>query len=150
MLIHGEAHLRAVLQTYAGHYNGHLPHQSRHQRPPDHDVPVVVPLTAPVQRWKVLGGVINEYHPSRVSDSENPQARPVATFGAVQGATSAHGGANTPPVPAPGLSACSSWQLTGLRGVCRGFQRRECDQAKREKGRPRSTMTGASQRGQHL
>jgi hypothetical protein len=32
------------------------------QRPPDHDEPVVVPLDTPVQRRKVLGGVINEYH----------------------------------------------------------------------------------------
>jgi hypothetical protein len=62
MLIYGEAHLLAVLRTYAGHYNGHRPHQSRHQRPPDHDESAVVPLTAPVQRRKVLGGVINEYH----------------------------------------------------------------------------------------
>ena len=62
MLIYGESHLRAVLRIYAGHYNGRRPHQSRNQRPPDHDEMVVVPLAAPVQRRKVLGGVINEYH----------------------------------------------------------------------------------------
>jgi putative transposase len=62
MLIYGESHLRAVLRAYAGHYNGHRPHQSRQQRPPDQDEPIVVPLDAPVQRRKVLGGVINEYH----------------------------------------------------------------------------------------
>ena len=62
MLIYGESHLRTVLRTYAEHYNGHRPHQSRHQRPPDHDEGVVVPLDAPAQRRTVLGGVINEYH----------------------------------------------------------------------------------------
>ena len=62
MLIYDEAHLRVVLAEYARHYNGHRPHQSRNQRPPDHDEPVVVPLASPVQRRKVLGGVINEYH----------------------------------------------------------------------------------------
>ena len=62
MLIYGESHLRAVLRTYAGRYNGHRPHQSRHQRPPDHDEPVVVPSDTPVRRRKVFGGVINEYH----------------------------------------------------------------------------------------
>ena len=62
MLIYGEAHLRAVLRAYVGHYNGHRPHQSRNQRPPDQDEPVVVPLDRPVQRRKILDGVINEYH----------------------------------------------------------------------------------------
>ncbi len=60
MLIHGESHLLAVLRAYAGHYNERR-HQSRQQRSPDHDEPVVVPLDAPVRRRKVLGGVINEY-----------------------------------------------------------------------------------------
>src|SRR5690348_10933300 len=62
MLIYHEAHLRAVLQSYVRHYNGHRPHQSRQQRPPDHDEPAVVQLDALVQRRKILGGVINEYY----------------------------------------------------------------------------------------
>ena len=62
MLIYHERHLRAALGKYAGHYNGHRPHQSRRQRPPDHDTQIVPPLDALVQRRKILGGVINEYY----------------------------------------------------------------------------------------
>jgi putative transposase len=62
MLIYDERHLRSVLGEYGGHYNGHRPHQSRQQRPPDQDDQVSVPLDLPVQRRKVLGGVINEYY----------------------------------------------------------------------------------------
>ncbi len=62
MLIYRVRHLRMVLATCAGHYNGHRPHQSRQQRPPDHDMPAGMPLEAPVRRRKVLGGVINEYY----------------------------------------------------------------------------------------
>jgi putative transposase len=62
MLIYGERHLRSVLGQYAGHYNGHRPHQSRQQRPPDRDDQARVPLDLPVQRRKVLGGMINEYY----------------------------------------------------------------------------------------
>jgi hypothetical protein len=47
MLIYGERHLRTVLATYVGHDNGHRPHQSRQQRPPDHDMPVVMPSKHP-------------------------------------------------------------------------------------------------------
>jgi len=62
MLIYDERHLRSVLGGYAGHYNRHRPHQSRQQRPPDHDDQGSAPLDLPVQRRKVLGGVINEYY----------------------------------------------------------------------------------------
>jgi transposase InsO family protein len=34
-LILGERHLALVLREYVTHYNGHRPHQSRQQRPPD-------------------------------------------------------------------------------------------------------------------
>jgi Integrase core domain len=44
------------------HYNGHRPHQSRRQRPPDQDNQSSAPLDLPAQRRKVLGGVINEYY----------------------------------------------------------------------------------------
>ena len=76
MLIYGHAHLRAVLQAYVGHYNGHRPRQSRQQRPPDHDGPITVPVDRPVQRRKVLGGVINEYHRAAQAARRNPQVRP--------------------------------------------------------------------------
>jgi putative transposase len=61
MLTYGERHLRSVLGEYAGHYNGHRPHQSRQQRPPDRDDRARVPPDLPAQRRKVPGGLINEY-----------------------------------------------------------------------------------------
>ena len=74
MLIYGERHLRSVLGEYAAHYNGHRPHQSRQQRPPDHDDQAGLPLDLPVQRRKVLGGVINEYYRAALADLMNPRS----------------------------------------------------------------------------
>jgi putative transposase len=62
MLIYGERHLRPVLGKYIDHYNGHRPHQSREQRPPDHDERTVTPMEGRIHRRKVLCGLINEYH----------------------------------------------------------------------------------------
>ncbi|MEZ0074138.1 integrase core domain-containing protein [Planotetraspora sp. GP83] len=62
MLIYNERHLRSVLGEYADHYNGHRPHQSRQQRPPDQDERIVLPLEDGIKRRKVLGGLISEYH----------------------------------------------------------------------------------------
>jgi putative transposase len=62
MLIYDERHLRSVLSEYTGHYNRHRPHQSRQQRPPDQETQTTAPLSLPVRRRKILGGVINEYY----------------------------------------------------------------------------------------
>jgi putative transposase len=62
MLIYGERHLRSVLGEYADHYNQHRPHQSRQQRPPDHDHWASARPDLPVQRRTVVGGLINEYY----------------------------------------------------------------------------------------
>jgi putative transposase len=62
ILIYDERHLRSVLGEYAGHYNRHRPHQSRQQLPPDQQTQTAAPLDLPVQRRKVLGGVISEYY----------------------------------------------------------------------------------------
>jgi putative transposase len=62
MLIYDERHLQWVLGEYAAHYNRHRPHQSRQQRPPDHSGQNSASLDLPIQRRKVLGGVINEYN----------------------------------------------------------------------------------------
>ena len=64
MLIYDEAHLR-----------GHRPHQSRNQRPPDCNELAVVPLTAPVQRGKLLGYVHQRVPPGRLNHSMKQQLR---------------------------------------------------------------------------
>jgi putative transposase len=64
ILILGERHLTLLLHEYLIHYNGHRPHQSRHQRPPDIETQPVrgmVDLRS-VRRRPVVAGVINEYH----------------------------------------------------------------------------------------
>ncbi|GIH10345.1 hypothetical protein Rhe02_84120 [Rhizocola hellebori] len=61
MLIVGERHLSSVLAEYTEHYNGHRPHRSLDQRPPN-PPPQAIDLTAArVQRRPILGGLINEY-----------------------------------------------------------------------------------------
>ena len=64
ILILGECHLALVLGEYVVHYNGHRPHQSRQQRPPDMQAQPfrnVADLRS-VRRSPVIAGVINEYH----------------------------------------------------------------------------------------
>jgi putative transposase len=65
-LIVSERHLRRVLDEYTAHYNGHRPHWSLGQHPPDADRttrPPVTDLTADrVRPTRILAGLINEYH----------------------------------------------------------------------------------------
>jgi putative transposase len=60
-LILGEQHLRKVLAEYARHYNGHRPHQGLQQEAPQREPGRVVDVTARIERWQVLGGLISEY-----------------------------------------------------------------------------------------
>jgi putative transposase len=63
-LVLGERHLALVLREYLKHYNGHRPHQSRRQRPPDIETQPVrdVADLRSVRRKPVVAGLINEYH----------------------------------------------------------------------------------------
>jgi hypothetical protein len=63
-LILNERHLVLVLGEYLTYYNGHRPHQSRRQRPPDvamQPVRDVADLRS-VRRKPAVAGLINEYH----------------------------------------------------------------------------------------
>ncbi|WP_240724235.1 integrase core domain-containing protein [Frankia sp. B2] len=62
ILLFGKRHAAAVLDEYARHFHDHRPHQGREQRPPNHDPATVTPLVGPIDRRKVLGGMISEYH----------------------------------------------------------------------------------------
>ncbi|MEV4140917.1 integrase core domain-containing protein [Dactylosporangium sp. NPDC049742] len=61
ILIAGERHLTSVLTEYTTHYNGHRPHRSLGQRPPNPAAQVVDLNAARVRRRPILGGLINEY-----------------------------------------------------------------------------------------
>ncbi|GAA1122592.1 integrase core domain-containing protein [Streptomyces javensis] len=64
LLITGERHLRMVLDQYAEHYNAGRAHRGLDLRAPDDD-PNVIPLpAATVRRRQVLGGLLNDYHPT--------------------------------------------------------------------------------------
>jgi transposase InsO family protein len=65
MLIYDERHARTVLADYAADYNDHRPHQSRARLAPnDEERPGIAGRGVPIQRDRVLGGLINEYRPA--------------------------------------------------------------------------------------
>ncbi len=61
VLILGERHLRGVWPSNTRHYNGHRPHQSLQQEPPQRQPSHAVDITARIERRQVLGGLISEY-----------------------------------------------------------------------------------------
>ncbi|MCW2903102.1 MAG: putative transposase [Streptosporangiaceae bacterium] len=61
ILIYNERHLRSVLEVYTGHYNGHRPHRSLSQTPPDDRADPAPAGNVRVLRRTRLGGLIHEY-----------------------------------------------------------------------------------------
>jgi putative transposase len=66
VLIVNERHLTTVLTEYLIHYNGHRPHRSRQQRPPEIDVQPTQPAAtvtdlSSIRRKQAVTGLINEY-----------------------------------------------------------------------------------------
>jgi len=80
MLIYGERHLRSVLGQYVGHYNGHRPHQSRQQRPPDHDGQASPPLDLPGPAAEGARRRDQRVLPGSVADLTNPGQTPCDGF----------------------------------------------------------------------
>ena len=62
ILIVNQAHLRRVLNKYLIHDNGHRPHRTLGQRPPNPAIPTTPPVDGPVRRHQILSGLINEHH----------------------------------------------------------------------------------------
>jgi putative transposase len=62
LLIYNESHTRAILNSYAEHFNEHRPHQSLDQHPPDYDPDAVIPIDRPIRKRRTATGLINEYH----------------------------------------------------------------------------------------
>jgi putative transposase len=65
ILIAGPGHARRILGEYAARYNGHRPHQSLNQRPPNAAATTVPAAGLDERRIRckpVLGGLIHEYH----------------------------------------------------------------------------------------
>jgi putative transposase len=61
MLIAGQRHLRHVLTEYTDHYNGHRPHRSLDQTPPEGRAGPDLGADVRVLRRDRLGGLIHEY-----------------------------------------------------------------------------------------
>jgi hypothetical protein len=65
ILILNDAHLKRVLLEFTDYYNGSRPHQGIEQRIPI--PPRNQEIIGPVQKRKVLGGIINDYYRSNTS-----------------------------------------------------------------------------------
>jgi putative transposase len=61
MLILGQRHLTTALAEYTRHYNGHRPHRALDQQPPNPLRPDADCAAVKIQRYPILGGLINEY-----------------------------------------------------------------------------------------
>jgi putative transposase len=61
MLIYHERHATLFSTSTCATFNDHRPHQSLGQHPPTHDPAAAILLNAPIQRHRVLGGMINKY-----------------------------------------------------------------------------------------
>jgi putative transposase len=70
LLILGERHLRQVLAEYARHYNSHCPHKGLQQEAPQRQPGRLVDVTAPIERRKALGGLVNEYRRAALADEK--------------------------------------------------------------------------------
>jgi putative transposase len=51
-----------MLDEYLIHHNGHRPHRTLRQRPPNHRVSVAPAIEGRVRRRRILSGLVNEYH----------------------------------------------------------------------------------------